>query len=143
MEQRLSMISLGVADLTKAGVFYTQGLGWQPHPSSNDNITFIPLNSIVLALYSWQGLAEDAEVPAKGDGFRGIALAYNCREQDEVDDVLRQAVAAGGRLVKPAQNVFWGGYSGYFADLDGHLFEVAHNPFWDIAPDGTVLMTRE
>jgi uncharacterized glyoxalase superfamily protein PhnB len=97
---------------------------------------------MVLGLYGREALAEDAQVPSAGSGFGGITLAYNVRAREEVDAVLKEAEAAGGRILKPAHDVFWGGYSGYFADPDGHPWEVAWNPEWTIADDGSVQLPR-
>ena len=94
----------------------------------------------MLALYPWDKLAEDAQVSNEGHGFRGVTLAHNVRERKEVHEVLTQAAAAGGKIIKPAQDVFWGGHSGYFADPDGHLWEVCWNPHFPLAEDGTVLI---
>ncbi|RTQ99629.1 VOC family protein [Halomonas nitroreducens] len=133
MQPRISMITLGVADLARAVRFYEQGLGW-PRLESPPAVAFFPLHGTWLSLYGREALAEDAGVPAEGSGFAGVALAHNVASEAEVDVVLAQAVQAGARLVKPGQRVFWGGYSGYFADPDGHLWEVAHNPFLWIGP---------
>ena len=134
MEQRLSLVTLGVADLDRARRFY-EALGWR---RSNDQaeVVFFQAGGMVLALWSREALAEDAGVPAQGSGFRGIALAYNTRTRDEVDTVLAEAKAAGAEILKPAEDAFWGGYTGYFADPDGHLWEVAWNPDWTITEDG-------
>lgn len=128
MEPRISMIGLGVHNLEQAVRFYRDGLGFPLASSSNENIAFFKLNGVVLSLYPWDKLAEDATVPAAGTGFRGVTLAHNVRKKDEVADVLAKAEKAGAKIIKPAQDVFWGGHSGYFADLDGHLWEVAWNP---------------
>ncbi|MBB3140206.1 VOC family protein [Halomonas organivorans] len=133
MQARISMITLGVADLERAVRFYAEGLGWE-RMESPPEVAFFPLNGTWLGLYGREALAEDAGVSANGEGFRGVALAHNVASEAEVDDVLAQAVAAGARLVKPGQAVFWGGYSGYFADPDGHLWEIAYNPFMWVGP---------
>lgn len=136
MKPRINMITLGVADLAAAARFYERGLGLPRMPFEGGSV-FFRLNGSWLALYPWDALAEDAVVDARGSGFRGITLAHVVASKEEVRDVLDQAVRAGGKLVKPAQDVFWGGYSGYFADLDGHLWEVAWNPhFWPGPEDG-------
>ena len=96
----------------------------------------------MLALWGRDALAEDAQLPSAGSGFRAIALAYNTRDRAEVDAVLAEAEAAGGRIVKPAHEAFWGGYSGYFADPDGHLWEVAWNPDWEVAAAGSIRLPR-
>lgn len=140
MQQRLTLITLGVHDLSRALQFYEQGLGWKKSAASQDGMALFSLGGIVLSLYSRADLAEDAQVPAEGSGFRGITLAYNARDREEVDAVLKLAEQAGAEIIKQAQDVFWGGYSGYFRDLDGHLFEVAHNPFWELNERGDVML---
>lgn len=137
MEQRLSVVTLGVADLERARRFYEDGLGWR-RANRHPEVVFFQVGGAVLALYSRSALAEDARVPEEGTGFGGIALAYCTRTRDEVDVVLQQAEAAGAKILKPAEDVFWGGYSGYFADPDGHPWEVAWNPEWPLAEDGSV-----
>jgi catechol 2,3-dioxygenase-like lactoylglutathione lyase family enzyme len=136
MEQRLSLVTLGVADLDRALRFY-EALGWK-RGNKEAEVAFFQLNGMILALWSRENLAADAGVPAHGGGFAGIALAYNARSRTEVDAVLAEAERAGGKLGKPAHDTFWGGYSGYFSDPDGHLWEVAHNPFWEVTADGEV-----
>ena len=142
MEQRLSMVTLGVADLARARRFYEEGLGWK-RANKHDQVVFYQAGGMVLGLFGRDALAADAQVPSAGSGFRGIALAYNTRDRNEVDAVLAEAEAAGGRIVKPAQDAFWGGYSGYFADPDGHLWEIAWNPDWSLAEDGSVRLPRQ
>ncbi len=139
MEQRLSLVTLGVDDIAAARAFYSR-LGWRESSASNDNVAFYQLGGIILGLYSRVALAEEARLPDAGDRdrFGGIAVAYNVREKNEVDDVLAEAVTAGGRLLKPGEDVFWGGYSGYFADPSGHVWEVAWNPFFPIGEDGAI-----
>ena len=137
MQPRISMITLGVRDLARSIEFYRDGLGLPMRERDGDEIAFFPLKGTWLALYGHDALAEDATVPSAGSGFAGVALAHNVSAEADVERVLAQAVAAGGTLVKPAQKVFWGGYSGYFADPDGHLWEVAHNPFSWIGPPDT------
>lgn len=137
MEQRLSVVTLGVADLERARRFYEEGLGWR-RANRHPEVAFFQIGGAVMALYARSALAEDARVPKEGTGFGGITLAYCTRTREEVDAVLRQAEAAGARILKPAENVFWGGYSGYFADPDGHPWEVAWNPEWPLAEDGSI-----
>jgi hypothetical protein len=138
MEPRISMITLGVSDLTRSRQFYEEGLGWQPSSSSNEQIVFFQVGAMVLGLYPRASLAEDAHLPNDGTGFGGITLAYNVQRREEVDATLTEAQAAGARLLKPAEEVHWGGYSGYFADPDGYPWEVAWNPFWKLSEDGRV-----
>ncbi len=140
MDQRLNIVSLGVADLARARRFYCDGLGWVESSASNESICFIEAGGVVLGLYGREALAEDASVPADGSGFAGFTLAHNVASEADVERVLAEAVEAGARLVKPAQKVFWGGYSGYFADPDGHLWEVAHNPFFSLDAAGRIVL---
>lgn len=139
MEQRMSVVTLGVADLERSRRFYEQGLGWKVG-AAQEQIVFFQLNGLILALYPKAALAEDAQVADDAAGFAGITLAYCARSSVEVDEALARAHAAGARITKPALEVFWGGYSGYFADLDGHLWEVAYNPFWTIDEQGNVCL---
>lgn len=140
MRPKLSIVTLGVTDLERSLRFYRDGLGWKLSSASQESIAFFPLGGIVLALYPREKLAEDATVDVAGHGFSGITLAHNTKSKDEVDEVLRTVAEVGGAIVKPAQEVFWGGYSGYFADPDGHLWEVAWNPFFEFdASDNLVL----
>lgn len=133
MKPRISMITLGVSDLNRAIRFYEQGLGF-PRLSSPPEVAFFTLNGSWLGLYGKEALATDAHVSPQGEGFAGFALAHNVSSEAEVDEVVNQAIAAGATLVKKPQQVFWGGYSGYFKDPDGHLWEVAHNPFFWVGP---------
>jgi uncharacterized protein len=142
MEQRFSLITLGVADLQRSRNFY-EHLGWKPANAKADRIVFFQAGGMGLALYPRNELAKDANVSPNGHGFIGITLAYNARTRDEVDSVLAQAEAAGAKLLKPAQETFWGGYDGYFADPDGFLWEVAWNPFFPIAEDGSIRIPVE
>ncbi|PWC43520.1 VOC family protein [Azospirillum sp. TSO22-1] len=137
MEPRLSLVTLGVADVARSRAFYER-LGFVASPASQDSVAFFPAGGVVLALYGRDALAEDAHLPAAGSGFGGITLAHNVRRREDVAAVLAEAEAAGGRILKPAQDVFWGGHSGYFADPDGHPWEVAWNPFFPLAADGRI-----
>ena len=133
MKPRISMITLGVSDLEASVEFYERGLGFPRMPSAPD-VAFFPLNGTWLGLYGHEALAKDAGVPAEDSGFEGFALAHNVESEQEVDEIIRQAVASGATLVKKPQKTSWGGYSGYFKDPDDHLWEVAHNPFFWIGP---------
>lgn len=136
MKPRISMITLAVRDLPASIRFYEAGLGF-PRMKSPPEIAFFTLNGTWLSLYPREALAEDATVSSAGAGFEGFTLSHNVSSPAEVRKVLTQAVNAGAKLVKSAQKVFWGGYSGYFKDPDGHLWEVAHNPhFWVGPSDG-------
>ena len=139
MQPRISMITLGVRDLARAVEFYEKGLGF-PRLDSPPEVAFFTLNGTWLGLFGREALAADAGVQAAGKGFEAFALAHNVRSAEEVERVVAQAVEAGATLVKPPQPVFWGGFSGYFKDPDGHLWEVAYNPFFWIGPgdDGAV-----
>ncbi len=138
--QKIAMITLGVADIDRAVSFYERGLGWKRSPASTKNLIVYSLGGIGIALYPRKMLAEDATVDEEGGGFSGVTLSHNTKNEAEVDAVLLEAVKAGATLVKPAQKVFWGGYSGYFKDPDGYLIEVAYNPLWKIDADGNVLL---
>ncbi len=132
MEARISIVTLGVEDLPRAIGFYRDGLGL-PMINDGEGIAFFQLTGVRLALYGRAELAADAAVPDHGpQPFSGFTLAHNLRSPEEVDALLAHVARVGGRIVKPAQRVFWGGYSGYFADPDGHLWEVAWNPDFPI-----------
>jgi uncharacterized protein len=136
MDQRLSLITLGVADLARARAFY-EALGWEPGQGSGDDVVFFQTGGSILALWSRSELAEDSGV-ADGGGWGGVTLAYNVGSPPEVDVVLAQAAAAGATIARPGGERFWGGYSGVFVDPDGHPWEVAHNPGWRVNEDGSV-----
>ncbi len=135
MEQRLSLVTLGVRDLARARAFYEQGLGWR-RGNTEDEVAFYQLPGIVLAIWDRAELAADAGLPDSPPGFSGFALAYNTRTHDEVEEVLHLAQQAGGMVTKAATETPWGGFSGYFTDPDGHLWEVAFNPFWSVDEKG-------
>ena len=143
MGPRINIVTLGVHDLAAARAFYEDGLGWRVSSASNEHIVFMQLGALVLALYPWKALAEDAlqdDSSAVGEGFRGMTLAHNVADKESVSPILALAEKAGGKIVKPAQDVFWGGHSGYFADLDGHLWEVAWNPFVSLSQTGELIL---
>ena len=133
MEPRISMITLGVRDMQASVQFYQEGLGF-PRMKSAPEVAFFTLNGSWLGLYDRQALAADASISASGHGFSGIALAHNVGSEAEVNELIDQAVAAGAKLLRPARRVFWGGYSGYFSDPDGYLWEVAYNPHFWVGP---------
>ena len=131
MEPRISIITLGVTDLQRSVEFYRDGLGLPLVDENTESIAFFQNRGTWLALYLREALAEDVGIATEGSGFSGVTLAHNVCTREEVDAVLDEAVTAGAKLVKPAQNTFWGGYSGYFADPEGYLWEIAWNPhFW-------------
>ena len=140
MEPRLSIVTLGVADLARAVRFYRDGLGFPLSSASNDDIAFFRTGGVVLALFGREALAEDAHVPAAGSGFEGFTIAHNVRSKEEVDRVFALAVAAGATPRREPGDVFWGGYTSYVADPDGHLWEIAWNPFSPLDEAGAVTL---
>lgn len=124
---RLSLVTLGVADVARSTAFY-EALGLVASSASTNNVTFFNTDGPVLSIYGREALAADAQVPAEGSGFSGVTLAWNLNSETDVDKATVRVVAAGGLMVKAPEKTFWGGYSGYVADLDGHLWELAHNP---------------
>ncbi len=139
MEQRVSLISLAVADLGRSVAFYEK-LGWTRAFEAAEGIAFFQIGGLALSLYPRGDMARDIGVPPDGSGFAGFALAHNTRSRDEVDAVLEEAEAAGARVVRVAGDRFWGGYSGCFADPDGHFWEVAWNPHFPVASDGGIAL---
>ncbi|WP_181702894.1 VOC family protein [Chthonobacter albigriseus] len=131
----ISLVTLGVADVPRSTAFY-EALGFVRSPQSVDTTTFFQLSGVVLSLYGRVPLAEDAKVPAEGSGFRAVTLAQNFPTVEAVDAAYAHALSIGATPVKPPEAVFWGGYSGYFADPDGHLWEIAHNPFFPLDAEG-------
>ena len=140
MEQRLSLITLGVTDLARARAFY-EALGWRTNAEPGDDVVFFQAVGMVVALWSRESLAGDSGV-ADGGGWGGVTLAYNTHSPDEVDAVIEEARAAGARISREPAATFWGGYSGVFVDPDGHPWEVAHHPRWTIRDDGSVELPR-
>jgi catechol 2,3-dioxygenase-like lactoylglutathione lyase family enzyme len=138
MEQRLSLVTLGVADLARARTFY-EGLGWVSGAAPEDDVVFFQAGGMIVALWGREQLAEDTIVEDSG-GWGGVTLAYNARSPADVDAVLDEARRAGARIAREGGETFWGGYSGVFVDPDGHPWEVAHNPHWTIKDDGSVLL---
>ena len=143
MEQRLSLVTLGVADLARSRRFYER-MGWAASGTSVDGVVcFFQAGGMALALYGRAAQAADAGIePAEGGGFEGIALAQNVRDKEAVDAILGEAASAGGRILRPGGPAEWGGYVGYFADPDGHLWEIAWNPHFAILADGSLKLPR-
>ena len=135
MDQRLSLITLGVADVGRARQFY-EALGWRTGAEPGDDVVFFQTGGMIVALWDRAKLTEDSCVEDSG-GWGGVALAYNVRSSEEVDAVLSEAEAAGADVPRSGAETFWGGYSGLFIDPDGHPWEVAHNPRWTIGEDGS------
>lgn len=138
MEQRLSVVTLGTTDLRRARAFY-EALGWRSRAAADDDVVFFQVGGTVLSLWDRERLAEDSGV-ALGSGYGGVTLAHNVGSPDEVDAIVAAAQAAGGAVARTPGETFWGGYSGVFLDPDGHPWEVAHNPHWTLAADGSVVL---
>ena len=141
MEQRLSLITLGVGDLARARAFY-EALGWRTGADPGDDVVFFQAGGMIVALWDRARLAEDSGVPDRG-GSGGFTLAHNVRSPGEVDAVAEDVRAAGGTLTREPGETFWGGYSAAFTDPDGHPWEVAHNPRWTVTDDGRTLLAAE
>ncbi len=145
MEQRMSVVTLGVADLKRAIAFYEDVVGWKVDSGPPD-IAFFDLGGLVFALYPHAELAEDRNVApgdSSGAGYQGFSLAHNARSKKEVDSIFARLKDRRATILKEPEEVFWGGYSGYFSDPDGHAWEVAYNPYWTIGEDGRVAMTQD
>ena len=138
MKQHLHLITLGVADFETSRRFYTETLGWQPAGASQDDVAFFQAGGVVLSIYPREKLAEDALTPPEGTGFSGVTLAFNTSSEAEVDAIISDLADKGVKIIKSPQKVFWGGYSAYFADPDGYLWEVAYNPFFPFDADGNL-----
>jgi uncharacterized protein len=139
VEQRVSLVTLGVSDLRRARAFY-ETLGWVTEADPGADVVFFQAGGSVVALWGREQLAEDSGV-VDGGGWGGITLAHNVHSPADVDAVLAEAAAAGATIARPGAETFWGGYSGVFLDPDGHPWEVAHNPFWELADDGSVRLS--
>src|SRR5262245_20531966 len=140
MEPRVSLVTLGVADLERSRAFY-EALGWWSDSRPEDGVVFFQSGSMVFGLWSRTELAKDSEV-ADGGGWGGITLAYNVASPADVDAFLAKAEAAGGTIARRGGETFWGGYNGVLIDPDGHPWEIAHNPFWTLADDGGVTLPK-
>ena len=136
---RLTLVTLGVADVARSALFY-EARGWQRSSASNDDVSFFQLGGLALSVFGRQALADDAGVSSDGSGFAAISLAINLESVAEVDRVAAEWVACGGAMVKVPEHVFWGGYSGYVADPDGHLWELAYNPGFVVSADGSITL---
>jgi uncharacterized protein len=141
MEQRLSLITLGISDLSRARKFY-EALGWRTGAEEGDDVVFFQAGGMVFALWDRAKLAEDSAVK-EGSGWGGVTLAYNTRSQKDVDDVIEEARAAGATIGREPGETFWGGYSGVFIDPDGYPWEVAHHPHWTIEEDGALTIPTD
>jgi predicted lactoylglutathione lyase len=139
VDQRVSLVTLGVADLDRARGFY-EALGWKSGASPADDVVFFQAGGMIVALWDRAKLAEDTAV-SDGGGWGGVTLAYNASSPEAVDAVLDEAREAGAKILRPGAETFWGGYSGVFADPDGHPWEVAHNPHWRLDADGSVWLS--
>lgn len=139
MRQKFTLITLGVRDFQKSLAFY-EGLGWKQSKFSQEQYALFPLGGIVLGLYPLKSLEQDTTLSYQASSFSGMSISYNATSEEEVDAVLEEAKRLGATIVKPAQKVFWGGYSGYFKDLDGYLFEVAFNPFWPMDSEDNLVL---
>ena len=139
MEQRLTIIGLGVKNLKVSSEFYEEKFGWKKTESSNESIVFFQLNGMLLSLYPIDKLAEDAGVSIEGEGFKAFSLAYNTRTKEEVDTLIETLEAKGVKIVKQPEKVFWGGYSSYIADPDDNLWEIAFNPYLKLDEKGNVV----
>jgi predicted lactoylglutathione lyase len=140
VEQRVSLVTLGVTDLERARAFY-EALGWRTNAAPGDDVVFFRAVGMIVALWSRASLAEDSGVE-DGGGWGGVTLAHNVRSPEEVDAVIAEAEAAGATIPRHGAPTFWGGYSGIFLDPDGHPWEVAHNPRWTLGEDGSVVLPR-
>jgi predicted lactoylglutathione lyase len=141
MKSAISIITLGVKNIARSKKFY-QKLGFKPSSASQDDVVFFHTNGVVLALYPKHLLAKDAKLSSEASGFGGITLAHNVKKKQDVAKLLSEAEKAGAKILKPAQDVFWGGHSGYFADPDGYPWEVAWNPFFKFKRDGNLKLPR-
>lgn len=138
MEQRITIITLGVSDVEKLTFFYETKFGWKKDVSSNEHITFFKLNGILLSLYQSDELAKDATVSPNRSGFKGYTLAHNVHSEEEVDELIENLRDKGVTIVKEPQKAHWGGYSSYVSDIDGNLWEIAYNPYLVLEKNGTI-----
>jgi len=142
MEQRLTMVTLGVNDLKVSSQFYEEKFGWKKMKSSNEFIVFFQLNGILLSLYPKEKLAEDAGVSSKGNGFKAFTLAFNTRTKEDVDELIEKLEAEGVKIIKKPERTSWGGYSSYMSDPDENLWEIAFNPFLPLDENGNTVENK-
>ncbi|GAA0872282.1 VOC family protein [Gangjinia marincola] len=140
MKQKIHIITLGVQRLGKTLAFYEEGLGWKRSEASKEKIVFFETGGIVIAFFDKSELAKDANVADGVCEFSGITMAYNSKSEGEVDEVMKKVEGLGATIIKPAEKTFWGGYGGYFKDLDGHIFEVAYNPFVEFDENDQIIL---
>jgi predicted lactoylglutathione lyase len=137
---RISLVTLGVGDIARSADFYA-ALGFRRRARGADGVAFFEAGGVILSLWSVDELAKDARIVlSQSSGFRGVALAWNCASERDVDTAMERAIELGAALLRPPQKVFWGGYTGYFADPDGHIWEVAHNPVFPMSDDGGLML---
>lgn len=139
MEQRLTLITLGVSDLEKSTKFYEECFGWKKAGSSNEDITFFQLNGVMLSLYERDELAKDIGIQPGGEGFSGFTISYNTRNEEEVDEIIERMRDEDVKIIKEPKKAFWGGYNSYIADPDGYLWEIAFNPYMDLDENGNIM----
>ncbi|EMY62198.1 VOC family protein [Leptospira terpstrae] len=143
MFPRINLITLGVSDLQRSIDFYEKGLGWKRSEESNDSVAFFQIGAVVFGLFGEEDLAKDIGIPfQKRQEFSGITLAQNLTSEAEVDSVIEKVRKLGAKILKEPQKVFWGGYSAYFQDPDGHIFEVAYNPFFPLNQKGEIVLNK-
>lgn len=140
MEQRISMITLAVPDVSEARRFFEEGLGWQLNAAPSPDIAFFQIPGGVFALYSRGALAREIGRPVTDQTTGAVTLAWNGRSEEDVDQAFQKAVSAGAKPIKHPEKAFWGGYSSYVEVPGGHLLEIAHNPFWSVEPDGAITL---
>ena len=140
MKPRLNIVTIGVKDLQKSREFYQNALGWQPSKNSDDKIVFFAQGGIILGLYPIEELAKDAEIPPQRSGFSGVTLAINLDSKNGVDELFKTVIEHGGKSLVAPRETFWGGYDCYFADPDGHPWEIAWAPFWEFDEQGSLIL---
>lgn len=140
MKPRLNIVTIGVSNLQRSRDFYSKALNWEPAKGSDENIVFYDQLGIVFALYPMDKLAEDAEISSDRSGFSGVTLAINLESKEAVDELYKQIIKNGGKALVEPRETFWGGYDSYFADPDGHAWEIAWAPFWKLDENGSLIL---